>query len=158
MKVKLAVIRDNEIIKCPFGLSVPDACLSAGNIVTKMTIIKAEDPDIGLTEVEAETIVEANNRVLMYSPDAPCKCKFANSIFNKEQKVECNYSEADWNMGTGNFMPQVSPYQQWGVNFYSLPAGDFGGYRNENLAGEIGMSNNYYDSNRVMASTEEKEK
>lgn len=152
MKVKLAVIRDNEVNKCPFGLHIPDACLSAGTTVERMTVIKAADPDVGLTESEANVIMEANRRVFAYSVDKPSKCVFANFIFNKEGKTECNHSASGWSIGTANLNNEVTPYQQWGMSFYSIPAGDFGGYRNENLAGQLGMEPGYDPSYRAMGS------
>lgn len=121
MKKKLAVIRDNEVKKCPFGLHVPDACFIAGNLVDNMVVIEPKDEDVGLTETEINNMIEANRRVLMFSSEKESKCKYANYIFKDKQMVECNQDDTGEGLGHGNFKSMPTSPQYLGISFYSIP-------------------------------------
>lgn len=85
---KLAVIRDNKDQKCPFGLSIPFACSSAGEAITKMAPLDVlgEDAD----ESDKEKLAQANQKLLMMQGSGG-RCAYAGKIFKEHNSVECNF-------------------------------------------------------------------
>lgn len=90
--VKLAMIRKDNEDACPFGLSIPFGCKSAGELVDKMAPITVMGEDS--TEEEKQSIIAANNHLLKWkSPGTPCK--YADKIIGSKDAVEC-----DWGTNT----------------------------------------------------------
>ena len=118
--VHLAVIREDEAAKCPFGLHIPDACKIAGKIVDNMVAVYN---DTKISEEDAKTIVDANRRVLMFTNEKPAKCKYANYLF--EEKVECNYGDTAAGLGNAELNSATPLNMYLGVGYYSVPLGFF---------------------------------
>ena len=76
---KTAQIRGSGIRECPFGLPVPNACMSAGSAVSRMA-------EIGETGGTAK----ANRLIFAYHRENK-ECPFANKILKNNSKVDCNY-------------------------------------------------------------------
>ena len=90
--VKLAVIRSNDDASCPFGLSIPHACKTAGELVDNM----APCVDTDIDEQEKVQIAKANNHIFMWkNPNK--RCVYAGVLFDDSDKdvVECNWSAND---------------------------------------------------------------
>ena len=69
---RLAMIRKNNEDGCPFGLSIPHACQTAGSLVDKMAPLDSLGDDISKEDEKA--IKEANERVYMWGcPGTECK-------------------------------------------------------------------------------------
>lgn len=89
------MIRDNNK-GCPFGLSIPDSCLTAGNLPKRMSL---SDGDEAISKANKEKLIDSGY----------CgKCIFAQGIFVKSEKVNCNYGDT----AAGLSMPGLdgSPY------------------------------------------------
>ena len=86
--VKLAVIRSNESEGCPFGLDIPYACSSAGELISRMAPmdVLGEDSD----EQEKVEIAVANNHLFLWK-NPKQRCQYAGKIFAESDVVECNY-------------------------------------------------------------------
>jgi hypothetical protein len=93
-RVKLAVIRDNEMTPCPFGLPVPFSCQYAGGVIDKLAPLKIMED---ATEEEQRRIADANVRMfawlLMKSTEEPTRCPYAAKIFEEKGASECNYED-----------------------------------------------------------------
>jgi len=86
--IKKAVIRSNESEPCPFGLTVPEACNSAGNVVRRMAPLAILGKDA--TEEELTEVAMANNHLFLWKN--PCKrCRYAGKLFEGRDVVECNW-------------------------------------------------------------------
>lgn len=93
--IKLAVIRTNEDDPCPFGLSIPFGCQSAGDHIDRMAPLEYLGPEA--TEEEKSAISAANTRLLiwmlMYDTDETKECKYANKLFTHKNIVNCNWGD-----------------------------------------------------------------
>lgn len=137
--VKLAIIREMDEKPCPFGLYIPDGCLSAGDLVDNMSAINNSDE---ISEEDKNTIIKSNNRILMLTDAPKCKCKYANRVFksedeHKEAKVECSFGDTAAGIGNANFNSTQPMSQYLGLSFYSLPIG----YYNQDLTYQDGFTN-----------------
>jgi len=77
--VHTATVRKNNLSReqrCPFGLSVPVACLNVGAIITLM------EPDRGSFKI---------NKHLYNEQCQKERCPFATKILKKQRAVDCNY-------------------------------------------------------------------
>jgi hypothetical protein len=89
--VKLAVIRSNDEDPCPFGLSIPYACRSAGDLITHMAPLAVLEE---MTKEEKAEIARANKHLLMWkNPEA--RCVYAGKLFKEKGVVECNWMASD---------------------------------------------------------------
>tara|TARA_Y100001937_G_C7127964_1_gene335761 strand:- start:576 stop:983 length:408 start_codon:yes stop_codon:yes gene_type:complete len=87
---------------CPFGLSIPEDCMCAGDSVLLMEGI--ENLSGGLDEV-----INRNNDILI-SSSSKIKCKYADSILDNEGVVDCKYDDNFEEKPAGNFALPGSPY------------------------------------------------
>lgn len=116
---KLAVLRDDSNLPCPFGLSIPIACKRAGNSVLSMNII---------TDQSSQDKIDENLKIFNEINDFE-PCLYANKILKKN--VICELDEDD---ESENMMPVGSPLYfkpLSGASFfgtYMSPAG----YYNDN--------------------------
>jgi hypothetical protein len=123
--VKLAVIRDNSDRKCPFGLSVPTACKTAGELINKMAPIAILGPDA--SEDEIEDLVDANNTLLQIEMPGE-RCFYAGKIFQDKEAVECNWTSNAPGVSQESAL-QASPFYSKVYNnvaydgLYSYPLG-----------------------------------
>lgn len=82
--IKEAVIRGENVRRCPFGLPIPAACQNAGGAVHRMA---------PLEEDEENKEVEKANR-LIYSYYKECRaCPYADKILEKQEKVDCDFGD-----------------------------------------------------------------
>jgi len=86
--VKLAVLRDNESDKCPFGLKIPQACANAGNLITKMAPLKMLGDKA--TQSERHSVALTNARLLVWN-NPEQRCEYAGKVFKDKKIVECNW-------------------------------------------------------------------
>lgn len=147
--IKLAVIRTNEETPCPFGLSIPFGCKSAGKYIDKMASLDSLDDD------DKERIAKANNRLLAWVLDSPeeiSPCRYASQISEERKAVECNYKDTAPGVGpetalvsatySRNFdQPGMVGLLSYPLNYYD----DFGGIQNGyyglySLQGEVGIT------------------
>ena len=91
-KVKLAVIKDGQTDKCPFGLPIPFACQHAGQTIEKLASMDIM-PDAD--EKDQQAIADANIRMMSWLMlKGTCdvgRCPYAAKIFKNQNAVECNY-------------------------------------------------------------------
>lgn len=123
--VKLAVIRDNIDRKCPFGLKVPGACKTAGDLVKKMAPTSILGPDA--EDDEIQELSNANNTLLRIEMPGD-RCFFAGKIFKDKEAVECNWGSTAPGVGAGDAL-EGSPFYSRVYNniaydgLYSYPLG-----------------------------------
>ena len=96
-KTKLAVIRDDRLRGCPFGLPIIEACQYAGDSIHRMAPIKTKD------EEQKERLKKANSLVYIHHKTGK-KCPFADKILEEHKKVDCDFGD------TGQGQPHV-PYR-----------------------------------------------
>lgn len=93
---KLAIIRDNDDVLCPFGLNINADCRVAGDAIDQMTVVPEQDAD---NQKQIEDIVNSNKEILYKNP-APAKCKYAVHLFkNKPKVVDCDYGDTAAGVG-----------------------------------------------------------
>lgn len=145
-RVKLAVIRNNSDIPCPFGLNIPNACKTVGDLIEKMAPkeILGEKPD----PEEVHALFEANRNLYAWrSPNAPCA--HSGGIV-KNKMVECNFGSKG--IGGASFHP--APYYTKVYNntayddLFSYPVGYYA---------DANISRNLYYSIYSLNSEEERE-
>lgn len=108
--------------KCPFGLPIPTACECAGGIakgteLSAIQIMSVIDNDSEYAEEDLE-----DNLLLLSDIDEPAKCPYAESIFIKNKKVECNFNESNSNLATNQLPLNGSPeYPSLMVGNSSIP-------------------------------------
>jgi len=141
--IRLAIIREQGEKPCPFGLSIPDACLIAGKLTDDMVPLPDEmKTDKKITDEDKRSIIAANNRVLTLSREPPVKCKFLNQLFKAEEnaveaKVECSFGDTAAGIGTGNFNSTQTLNQYLGISFMTLPFS----YYNMDVSNSAGYNN-----------------
>lgn len=123
--VRLAVIRSDNVIPCPFGLTVPYACKTVGELIHKMGPINILGPDSSKDEI-AE-IAEANNHLLRWKSTGQ-RCPYAGKLFPDKDVVECNWeSNAPGAQSGGSLMGSPFFYKHFsgtGLDgLYSYPMG-----------------------------------
>jgi len=84
---KLAVIRDEESEKCPFGLNILSGCKLVGDSISQM------DPLDSAEDREIKEKVRRNNEVIYLTQKNDSQCPYANKILNDFNAVECNYGD-----------------------------------------------------------------
>ena len=140
--VKLAVIRDNEVRACPFGLMVPDGCLAAGELTDQMTPVmkvRKDGNDILLIDDHEKLaeIVAANMSLLTWSNEKPKKCKYANYILKNKEKVECNYGDEGAGLGHFDFTGFPAYTQYFSSGYSSVPIGFYSEHPVRNQVGNL---------------------
>lgn len=84
---KLAIIRGDDIRKCPFGLPIIGACKNAGKSVDRMApllYIKEEG--------KVDSTSRANNLVYAYHKDGT-QCHYADKVLENHDKVDCDFGD-----------------------------------------------------------------
>lgn len=96
---------------CPFGLSVPGGCLSAGGpssedespVISKMVPLEyAKD------KASREDIVK-DNLEEFFMLESPERCPFADRIFEEREGVDCKFDEQTGQMPAGSAGINGSP-------------------------------------------------
>ena len=80
---KLAIIRTDDTIKCPFGLEIPIACKTAGESISKM---------IPISESSNDEHIQSNIDLYIINQDGQ-HCVFGNKIF--KDSVECSFNDVN---------------------------------------------------------------
>lgn len=146
--VKLAVIRDNENTKCPFGLSVLDACEQVGDLIDKLAPLNTLGDDV--SDQEKLQIKKANLHLFLWNaPGQPCK--YAAQIIKDKNKVQCSYDDtAPGIKEKGTLQPSILYSKMFegpglsGINSY--PLGFYTDYPN-NTNGYYGIYSLNSDEN-----------
>ncbi len=91
---KLAMLRENSIAPCPFGLSIPTACKEAGDVIKTLSLL-----ELGGNAEKNKSLVKNNSDKK--------ECFYANKIIEGDnQFVEC---EAPFDVQPGSHFPVGSP-------------------------------------------------
>jgi len=86
-KVKLAVIRGDDLRGCPFGLPIPQACDNVGSSIHRMAPVESDEN----TE-EQENIKKANKLVYVYHKNGK-QCPYADKVLSEHNKVDCDFGD-----------------------------------------------------------------
>jgi len=87
---KLAVIRENDDIRCPFLLPISQGCRSVGNAIDKMQAVNDD-----MSDEEQEKIKE-QNLIIWGQASEPGRCKYAAHLFKQKPNfVDCNFGQID---------------------------------------------------------------
>jgi len=86
-KIKLAIIRGDEVRDCPFGLPIIKSCQNAGISIHRMAPLQSIDD----TE-EQEKIRKANKMVYVYHKTGE-RCPYADKILEVQNKVDCDFGD-----------------------------------------------------------------
>jgi 8-oxo-dGTP pyrophosphatase MutT (NUDIX family) len=132
--VKLSVIRKEDADPCPFGLSIPFGCKHAGDIINNMAPLTMAGE--GAAPEDREKIAKANKKLytwrIMESAEKPQPCRYASSIMEGQEAVQCNYTDTAPGVGPAPFLG--SPFYSRvmsGVGLdglYSVPLGYYADY------------------------------
>lgn len=105
--VKEAVIRGEDVRKCPFRLPIPQACQNAGDSVERMAPIDEDE--------ESDKLGKANRIVYAYSKR--CKqCIYADKILEKHGKVDCDFGDT----ASGRRVPSFTGSPLYPHTFHGL--------------------------------------
>ena len=105
---KLAVIRNNDDTKCPFGLTIADACKTVGNSVLNMKVIDPDEPNAD--DLRQNILNWMNN-------SEHKKCVFAAHLFKgKSGVVDCNFDQPDAGISSKQVAFDGSPYYSRIIN------------------------------------------
>lgn len=86
---KLAIIRSNDDLRCPFGLNISQDCKTVGELIHKMQPI----PESASNETRTQ-IAEQNKELLENSLEEAARCPFASKLFpNKPHFVDCDFGD-----------------------------------------------------------------
>lgn len=86
-KVKLAVIRGDDLRACPFGLPISQACQNAGTSVHRMAPLESSED-----EEEQQKINKANKMVYLYHKTG-ARCVYADKVLAEQNKVDCDFGD-----------------------------------------------------------------
>ena len=86
-KIKLAIVRGNELRGCPFGLPIPQGCKHTGEAIYRMAPLSAAE-----TDETKEQITKANKLVYIHHKTGH-KCPFADKILENHDKVDCDFGD-----------------------------------------------------------------
>jgi len=123
---KCAWIRTNKDKKCPFGLPITLGCKNAGESIAHMCPLEA------VPEEKRERTALANKRVYIHGKTGQ-RCLYAKNIMEKQNAVNCNFSDVGEGMGVPAF--EGSPlYAQTfsGIGLDGLYAFPLGFYADNN--------------------------
>lgn len=85
-KVKLAIIRGDDLKGCPFGLPINDACMNAGKAIHRMA------PLTDMDDEEMAAVKKANKLVYAYHKSGN-RCSYADHILEDHNKVDCDWGD-----------------------------------------------------------------
>jgi hypothetical protein len=118
---------------CPFGLSVPGGCMSAGGpseedesaVISKMVPLDLVDDE------KRQAVLEDNLEELLLA-EMPERCPFADRVYEDKESVDCKFDENQQSMPAGSaglngspmyphLMIGNMPKAQYGhpINYYS---------------------------------------
>lgn len=90
-----------KLHKCPFGLSIPFGCKSAGGCASNdSAAISLMQPISNYDEEYAEEIIE-NNLDILFLIKEPKKCIYADKIFKNSKSVDCKFDEEGKEIAVG---------------------------------------------------------
>jgi len=140
--VRLAVIRDNETYACPFGLMIPDGCMSAGETIDEMTpVLKVRKDGVDILLIEKhealEEAVASNLSILTWNNEKPKRCKYANLVLKNKEKVECNYGDEAAGLGHVEFTGFPAYTQYFSHGYSSVPIGFYSEHPSRNQVGNL---------------------
>jgi len=119
---------------CPFGLSIPGGCMSAGGpsredevaVISKMVPLQ-----LSKNEEERQGITEDNIEEMLLA-ETPEKCPFADRVFEDKGSVDCKFDDKQQSLPAGSaglngspMYPHIMignmPKAQYGypINYYS---------------------------------------
>lgn len=83
-----------KLHKCPFGLSIPFGCKSAGGCLpdSDTSVIKFMQPVIELSDDDLDEAIE-NNLDLLLLIEEPSTCIYADKIMEDKKSVDCKFDE-----------------------------------------------------------------
>jgi hypothetical protein len=98
---KLSIIRGKDVVSCPYGLPIIEACCNIGDNILKMQV---------LNEMPDDKIKQAinNNHIIYMTQQIGERCVFANEIMKKYNKVDCSYGDSAAGEGVSYLNP--SPF------------------------------------------------
>lgn len=86
-RVKLAVIRGEDLRACPFGLPIAQSCQYAGDSVHRMAPLESSED-----EEEQQKINKANKLVYLYHKTGS-RCVYADKVLVEQNKVDCDFGD-----------------------------------------------------------------
>jgi hypothetical protein len=83
-----------KLHKCPFGLSIPFGCKSAGGCLpdTDTSAVRFMQPISELPDEELDEAIESNLD-LLFLVEEPSACTYADKIMKDKKSVDCKYDE-----------------------------------------------------------------
>ncbi len=119
-KKKLAVLRDNQGLKCPFGLTIDKACKTAGKSVLQMTELASIQGRDYVPQEEFDRLTEINKVIYANLADGT-RCPFADQTLGKDGMVNCNHGQTNEGFATNIFQTGKSLLDGfYGFNFDAL--------------------------------------
>tara|TARA_Y100001970_G_C14159421_1_gene817605 strand:- start:1145 stop:1579 length:435 start_codon:yes stop_codon:yes gene_type:complete len=119
---------------CPFGLAIPNGCMSAGGLSEEdevAVIAKMVPLHYAKTEEDRDKILEDNLEELLLA-EGPEQCPFADRVFEDRSAVDCKFDENGQSAPAGSaglngspMYPHIMignmPKAQYGypINYYS---------------------------------------
>ena len=133
-RLKLADIRKNDDVPCPFGLPIPFGCKYAGKNIQRMAPFDVMGKEA--SEDEKKAIGGANTKLLAWgllrSSEKPCQCPYAGHLMEERDAVECNFDDSAPGQGPGQALmaaPFYSKIFSGALNgLYTYPAGFYSDY------------------------------
>lgn len=121
---KNAIIRGDEITRCPFGLPIPNACKNAGDSVSRMAPTENHKGD--------EKLSKANR--IIYAYYKTCKeCPYADKILEAHDKVDCDFGDTAQGQKSTSFTGSpIYPQTFTGVGLNGMHGFPLGFYADNN--------------------------
>ena len=98
-KIKLAIIRDDDLRGCPFGLSIPNGCKYVGKAIHRMAPLSAAESD----DKKKEQLKKANGLIYVYHKTGQ-HCSFADKILENHDKVDCDFGDTGQGQNSAPFV------------------------------------------------------
>lgn len=132
-RLKLADIRKNNDMPCPFGLPIPFGCKYAGTHVQRMA---PTDVMENASEEEKQMIGTANTKLLAWSllrsSEKPGRCPYVGHLMEDRDTVECNFDDSAPGQGPAQALMAAPFYSKIfsGVlnGLYTYPVGFYSDY------------------------------
>jgi hypothetical protein len=122
--VKNAVIRGDDLRKCPFGLPVPSACKSAGDSVGRMAPIGEGK--------NSEKLAKANRIIYAYYKKCT-ECPYADRVLESHDKVDCDFGDTGEGQKSTPFVGSpLFPHTFHGIGLDGLYGYPLGFYADNN--------------------------
>lgn len=120
-KVKLAIIRGDELRPCPYGLPMIDACQNAGESIHRMA------PLVDMKDEQAAKVSKANRLVYAHNKDGQ-RCPYADKVLEENNKVDCDFGDTGEGQHSVPFRGSpMYPQTFTGIGgMYGFPLGFYG--------------------------------